>query len=120
MASGSYNAVRPAGEEVTRWVRLRVAMMGGLLLLGLALALGRAVQLQVVQAARLGLMASDQSLREMEVLARRGEILDRRGVSLASSVEVDSLWVDPSALENVPQAAAELARALPLDTQELA
>jgi cell division protein FtsI (penicillin-binding protein 3) len=119
MASGSYNAVRPAGEEVTRWVRLRVAMMGGLLLLGLALALGRAVQLQVVQAARLGLMASDQSLREMEVLARRGEILDRRGVSLASSVEVDSLWVDPSALENVHRAATDLARTLHLDAQEL-
>lgn len=120
MAATDYSASRAPGDGATRWMRLRVAMMGGLLLLGLALALGRAVQLQVVQAARLGLMASDQSLREMDIPARRGEILDRRGVSLASSVEVDSLWVDPSALENVPKAAAELARALHLDTQELA
>jgi cell division protein FtsI (penicillin-binding protein 3) len=100
-------------------MRLRVAMMGGLLLLGLGLALGRAVQLQVMQAKRLGLMAADQSSREMEVPARRGEILDRRGVSLASSVEVDSLWVDPSALGDAPRAAVDLARALHLDAQEL-
>jgi cell division protein FtsI (penicillin-binding protein 3) len=96
-----------------------VAMMGGLLLVGLGLALGRAVQLQVVQAARLGSMASDQSLHEMEVPARRGEILDRGGVSLASSVEVDSLWVDPSQLENVRRAALDLARVLHLDAAEL-
>jgi cell division protein FtsI (penicillin-binding protein 3) len=120
MGASGYSAARAPGEKVTRWMRLRVAMMGGLLLFGLALALGRAVQLQVVQAARLGLMASDQSLREMDVPARRGEILDRRGVSLASSVEVDSLWVDPSALENVHRAATDLARTLHLDAQELA
>jgi len=119
MAATGYTAAHAPTEGATRWMRLRVAMMGGLLFLGLALALGRAVQLQVMQAARLGLMASDQSLREMEVPARRGEILDRRGVSLASSVEVDSLWVDPSQLGDAPRAAADLARLLHLDTQEL-
>jgi cell division protein FtsI (penicillin-binding protein 3) len=119
MALSDYSAVRASGEGATRWMRLRVAMMGGLLLLGLGLAFARAVQLQVVQAARLGLMATDQSTREMEVPARRGEILDRRGVSLASSVEVDSLWVDPSALGDVPRAATDLARTLHLDASEL-
>ena len=77
------------------------------------------MQLQVVQAARLGLMATDQSQREMDVPARRGEILDRRGVSLASSVEVDSLWVDPSQLGDVRRAATDLARTLHLDAPEL-
>ena len=119
MASTGYSASRAPAEGATRWMRLRVAMMGGLLLLGLGLALGRAVQLQVLQAARLGLMATDQSSREMDVPARRGEILDRRGVSLASSVEVDSLWVDPSQLGDAARAATDLARALHLDGPEL-
>ena len=119
MAPSGYSAVRAPGEAATRWMRLRVAMMGGLLLLGLLLALGRAIQLQVVQATRLGLMANDQSSREMEVPARRGEILDRRGVSLASSVEVDSLWVDPSQLGDLRRAAMDLARTLHLDASEL-
>ncbi|MGO9832138.1 MAG: penicillin-binding transpeptidase domain-containing protein [Myxococcaceae bacterium] len=119
MATGSYSPVRAPGEAATRWVRLRVAMMGGLLLLGLGLALVRAVQLQVVQSAKLGLMATDQSSREMDVPARRGEILDRRGVSLASSVEVDSLWVDPSQLGDEARASVDLARVLHLDASEL-
>ncbi len=41
-------------------------------------------------------MATDQSVREMEIPARRGDIYDRRGIPLAQSVEVDSLWLDPS------------------------
>jgi cell division protein FtsI (penicillin-binding protein 3) len=119
MRRPGYSPVHAPSPGAGRWMRLRVAMMGGLLLLGLALALGRAVQLQVVQAARLGLMATDQSQREMDVPARRGEILDRRGVSLASSVEVDSLWVDPSQLGDVRRAATDLARTLHLDAPEL-
>ncbi len=119
MATGSYSPARAPGEGATRWVRLRVAMMGGLLLLGLGLALARAVQLQVIQSAKLGLMATDQSSREMDVPARRGEILDRRGVSLASSVEVDSLWVDPSQLGDEARASQDLARVLHLDAWEL-
>ena len=119
MASSGYRAAPAPDSEVTRWVRLRVALMGGMLFVGLALALGRAVQLQMFQAARLGSMATDQSQREMDVPARRGEILDRRGMSLASSVEVDSLWVDPSQLGDLRRAAVDLARTLHLDAGEL-
>jgi len=106
-------------EGTSRWMPLRVAMMGGLLLAFLGLAVLRAVQLQIVQASRLASMASDQSQREMEIPARRGEILDRRGVPLASSVEVDSLFLDPSQLGDARRAAQDLARVLHLDAAEL-
>lgn len=82
--------------ELTRWTRARVLVMGGMLMLSLGAALLRAVSLQVLQRARLTSMAADQSVREMEIPARRGEIYDRRGIALAQSVEVDSLWLDPS------------------------
>src|SRR5262249_58580096 len=81
--------------ELTRWTRARVLVMGGLLMAALGATLIRAVSLQVIQRARLASMASDQSVREMEIPARRGDIYDRRGIPLAQSVEVDSLWLDP-------------------------
>jgi cell division protein FtsI (penicillin-binding protein 3) len=105
--------------ELTRWTRARVLLMGGVLLAALGATLVRAVSLQVLQRARLASMASDQSVREMEIPARRGEIYDRRGIPLAQSVEVDSLWLDPSLVPDVAGVARELARALRIDAAEL-
>jgi cell division protein FtsI (penicillin-binding protein 3) len=105
--------------ELTRWTRLRVALMSALLLAGLSAVLVRAVSLQVLQRARLSSMASDQSVREMQIPARRGDIYDRHGIPLAQSVEVDSLWLDPSQVGDVARAARDLARLLHLDAGEL-
>jgi cell division protein FtsI (penicillin-binding protein 3) len=105
--------------ELTRWTRFRVALMAALLLAGLSAVLIRAVSLQVVQRARLSTMASDQSVREMQIPARRGDIYDRHGIPLAQSVEVDSLWLDPSQVGDVGRAARDLARVLRLDAGEL-
>ena len=105
--------------ELTRWTRARVLVMGGVLLAALAATLVRAVSLQVLQRARLASMASDQSVREMEIPARRGDIYDRRGIPLAQSVEVDSLWLDPSMVADLRRAARDLARTLRLDAADL-
>jgi len=105
--------------ELTRWTRARVLVMGGLLIAALVAVLVRAVSLQVIQRARLASMASDQSVREMEIPARRGDIYDRRGIPLAQSVEVDSLWIDPSLVGDIRPAARDLARVLRLDASEL-
>ena len=59
------------------------------------------------------------NLRVQALRAKRGEIVDRRGVKLASSVDVDSVWVDPSMLPDVRDAAKKLAKALGLDAREL-
>jgi cell division protein FtsI (penicillin-binding protein 3) len=96
-----------------------VLVMGGVLLAALAATLVRAVSLQVLQRARLASMASDQSVREMEIPARRGDIYDRRGIPLAQSVEVDSLWLDPSMVADLRRAARDLARTLRLDAADL-
>lgn len=105
--------------ELTRWTRARVLVMGGVLLAALAATLVRAVSLQVLQRARLASMASDQSVREMEIPARRGDIYDRRGIPLAQSVEGDSLWLDPSMVADLRRAARDLARTLRLDAADL-
>ncbi|HZX42085.1 MAG TPA: penicillin-binding protein, partial [Myxococcaceae bacterium] len=105
--------------ELTRWTRARVLLMGALLMAALGAAMVRAVSLQVIQRARLASMANDQSVREMEIPARRGDIYDRRGIPLAQSVEVDSLWVDPSMVGDLHRAARDLARVLRLDPAEV-
>ncbi|MCI0572185.1 MAG: PASTA domain-containing protein [Myxococcaceae bacterium] len=102
-----------------RWVRLRVAMLGAVLLCLLGVVLVRAVKLQVFERERLEGLARDQYVRHIEVPARRGDIFDRRGVPLAQSVDVDSVWVDPSLLTDVPRAARALAKRLSLDSGEL-
>jgi cell division protein FtsI (penicillin-binding protein 3) len=62
--------------------------------------------------------------QEIEVDARRGNIYDRRGAELAVSVDLDSFFVDPVALQNNKLdpvvAARALAKALGLSADSLA
>jgi cell division protein FtsI (penicillin-binding protein 3) len=106
-------------ESNTKWMRLRVKLLAAFFVCLLLAAFGRAVFLQVVERDKLRGMAQDQYVRQIEIPARRGDIFDRRGTPLAQSVEVDSIWVDPSMLPDVKQASRALARALKLDTADV-
>ncbi|MFY2560835.1 penicillin-binding protein [Corallococcus terminator] len=108
-----------APESNAKGLKLRVQLLFSLFLLLLGVAFGRAVQLQVFEQEKLRGMAQDQYVRQIEIPARRGDIFDRRGTPLAQSVEVDSIWVDPSMLPDVRQAARSLAKALKVDADEL-
>ncbi len=105
-------------ETNTRWLRLRVMLMGGLFLCLLTLVFGRAVYLQIHEQDKLRELAQDQYVRQIEIPARRGDIFDRRGTPLAQSVEVDSIWVDPSMLPDARKAAQALAKTLKLSAEE--
>jgi cell division protein FtsI (penicillin-binding protein 3) len=105
--------------RISRWIRFRVGLLAvaflGLLTLGLA----RAIKLQIVDRQRLLELAEDQYVRRIETPAMRGDIFDRRGVPLAQSAEVDSLWIDPALASDLRHASRELARYLHLDAIEL-
>jgi cell division protein FtsI (penicillin-binding protein 3) len=103
----------------SRWVRVRVVFLAMVFWALLAGVLGRAIVLQVYERERLRELAHDQYVRQIEIPARRGDIFDRHGLALAQSVEVDSIWVDPSLLPSAPSNARALARALHLDPDEL-
>lgn len=110
---------QPSSEAPSRWMRVRVSLVGFVfvaLLLGL---FARAVNLQIHQRERLQGMAQEQYLRELALPARRGDIFDRRGTPLAQSVDVDSIWVDPSMLVDPKDVARKLARALGVDQKDL-
>ncbi|HZA14402.1 MAG TPA: penicillin-binding protein 2, partial [Myxococcaceae bacterium] len=102
-----------------RGMRVRVRLLGAALLFFLAVVVARAIQLQIFERQALVEMARDQYVRNVEIPARRGDISDRRGVPLAQSVEVDSIWVDPALLPDVRRAARELGRRLHVEWREL-
>jgi cell division protein FtsI (penicillin-binding protein 3) len=103
----------------SRWVRVRVVFLALVFWTVLAGVLTRAVILQVHEGERLRELAQDQYVRQIEIPARRGDIFDRRRVPLAQSVEVDSIWVDPSLLPDHASNARILARAIHADAEEL-
>ncbi len=103
-------------------IRWRLYACGAFFMLLLAGVLARAVHLQWTQGDRLGIRARNQYLRELELSPRRGDIVDRHGRTLATSVDADSVFVVPKAAKDarekehlvIPERA--IARALGLET----
>ncbi len=106
-------------EAPSRWMRFRVVLLGMAFIATLGTMFARAAYLQVHQGAKLKAYAEDQYVREMQIPARRGDIFDRRGVALAQSADVESIWADPSQMANLKEGARSLARALHDDASEL-
>jgi cell division protein FtsI (penicillin-binding protein 3) len=102
-----------------RWLRFRTILLAFVFWGLLGGVLARAVVLQVYERDRLRELAEDQYVRQIEIPAKRGEIFDRRGVVLAQSVEVDSIWIDPQRAKNIGESSRALAKLLHLDPEEL-
>ncbi|MFM1885346.1 MAG: hypothetical protein RL026_503 [Pseudomonadota bacterium] len=74
------------------------------------LLLARAVQLQTVDAGFLASQGDQRQLRDITVLAHRGNILDRNGEPLAVSTPVDSVTANPQLLARHAEHWDKLAR----------
>ncbi|HEX9100618.1 MAG TPA: penicillin-binding protein [Polyangia bacterium] len=106
----------------TRWVQARLYFSAGLIACCFGALCWRAFVLQVREAEKLKSMAEDQYLKDVELPPKRGRILDRNGVELAASTEVDSVHVNARMLiaaDRVAETARALADALHLDRREL-
>ena len=99
--------------------RLRALFLFGVLLLGAAGLLARAVDLQLVEYKFLVNQGDARFLRDVTTVANRGSILDRNGAPLAISTPVASVWTNPAELEAVPEQYADLAKALHRNRTEL-
>src|SRR5579859_1035894 len=89
----------------------------GLWFLGIC---ARLIFLQLIHYGDFTQRASRQQQRTIEVSPVRGNIYDRNGNELAMTAQVDSVFAVPSEISSVPQAAAQLARALGADRAEIA
>jgi cell division protein FtsI (penicillin-binding protein 3) len=105
-----------------RWVQARLFFAAGLIACCFGALCWRAYVLQVREAERLKSMAEDQYLKDVELPPKRGRILDRTGVELAASTEVDSVHVNARMLiaaDRVAETARQLGDVLHLDRREL-
>jgi cell division protein FtsI (penicillin-binding protein 3) len=89
------------------------------LLLWAVLLTGRLVWLQVFRHDAYLAAAQSQQEKTVELPARRGSIFDRNGQPLAMTLDVDSVVVDPQRLQDLPEAATLLARALDINRSDL-
>lgn len=87
--------------------RVRVLLV--LFLVGLGLVVARAVELQVQRHDSLAKMAREQYLKDVQVPAKRGTVYDRTGKPLAVSVDVPSVYANPSKILDPRKAARTLA-----------
>lgn len=108
--------------RAARWIAIRIGVVAVLLAAAFAAVAVRAVQLQVIQSDKLGSLARDQYLREIELKPRRGSITDRNGVILAADAEADSVYADPQEFAPIRsrRVVAKLARTLGLEASALA
>ena len=116
-----------SAPSVDNWrvtVRSRLLVGAAMFLLWAVGIQARLVYLQVVRHDNLKERAANQSARTMDISAKRGDILDRRGRVLAYSVESDSVYGVPSEVRDADAAAARLCGALgdcsPRDSDALA
>src|SRR5499427_7666679 len=93
-------------------LKRRVTVVAGCLAFWVVGIEARLVFLQVVSRADFETRAERQRNRTQELPAKRGDILDRRGHVLATSVDADTVYAVPSEIDNAPAAAEQLCRAL--------
>lgn len=124
---------RPAGPPRPGDPNGRIRLMAVAAGVVLAVFVGRLVQVQVVQAAPLAEAALDQRAEKVVLPAKRGDILDRTGSVLATTVERRNVTVDqrivaqynvqrpdlPLSRTGIPGAAAALAPLLRLSRAQV-
>jgi cell division protein FtsI (penicillin-binding protein 3) len=111
--------MRPGPDpRTTRWISVRIALLGVSLAFGGAAVAARAFQLQVLRRDALVDEMVDQYRRQLVLKPRRGVITDRSGVLLAGSADARSVYADPSLLAkdgHGGEALRRVAAALKLD-----
>jgi cell division protein FtsI (penicillin-binding protein 3) len=105
-----------AQAQSYRW---RSGLILGLVLLGGAGLVARAVELQLLDHGFLASQGDARSMRVVKIAAHRGAITDRNGEPLAVSTPVDSVWVNPQELNDNIDQLPRLAKALKEDQQSL-
>jgi cell division protein FtsI (penicillin-binding protein 3) len=98
----------------------RIGLLFAAFLVLLLLAAGRALFLGTIKGGSLASAATSQQVSSIEVPARRGTIVDRKGVELAVSEPADDVSATPYLVKDPIRTAAKLAPILHVDANVLA
>jgi cell division protein FtsI (penicillin-binding protein 3) len=102
---------RPASRRLVALLLVFFILFGGLTV--------KLAQLQAVSPDRYAELARSQRTRQETLPASRGDLLDRNGLPLVTSVERKTIWADSRLVEDPLAAAAALSPLLKLDAEEL-
>ena len=111
--------VAPPENRTARSADRRQRFVIAIMALAGTLLTARLVQLQVFQAKRLSERANRQRSYVDVLPAAPGDLLDREGRVLATTVKTHSLYVNPEAVSDVRSTAAAFGGALKIDTEHL-
>ncbi|MDI6632066.1 MAG: stage V sporulation protein D, partial [Thermoanaerobacteraceae bacterium] len=100
-------------------VRKRLTQIFFLAAFCFLLLVARLVWLQLISGDELERSAWENRLREIKLEARRGDICDRNGKVLVTSVSCDSVGAMPVQVVNPRETAAQLARVLGMDEEKV-
>ncbi len=89
-------------------LKRRVTVTASLLALWVVGIEARLVYLQVIDRADLVKRAERQQMQTIPLAAKRGDIVDRRGRVLATSVDADTIYAVPSAIDDEAAVVAKL------------
>ena len=106
---------RNAGSRPDDWrrtIRARLAVTAIAFAAWTVCIEARLLYLQVYRHGAMVARAESQQLQTVEAPAKRGDIVDRNGRLLAYSVEAESLWADPSKVQDVEKTASLICGAL--------
>ena len=106
---------RTAGSRPDDWrrtIRARLAVTAIAFAAWTVCIEARLLYLQVYRHGAMVARAESQQLQTVEAPAKRGDIVDRNGRLLAYSVEAESLWADPSKVQDVEKTASLICGAL--------
>jgi cell division protein FtsI (penicillin-binding protein 3) len=93
-------------------LKRRLVLAAGFMAVWVAVVEARLVYLQVFRHADLAARAARQQSDTLPTPAKRGDIVDRRGHLLATSVDVDSIYAVPSEIDNGEETVARLCEAI--------
>jgi cell division protein FtsI (penicillin-binding protein 3) len=102
---------KPAKSVPVDWrvtLKRRVSVTAALLAVWVVAIEGRLVYLQVIDRADLVKRAERQQMQTIPLAAKRGDIVDRRGRVLATSVDADTIYAVPSAIDDEAAVVAKL------------
>jgi cell division protein FtsI (penicillin-binding protein 3) len=102
-----------------RWLRFRMVSILVLFLVLYVALVSRAFQLQVVSGETLGKLADRQHKKSLTLYPERRFIFDRNGQKLAATIMADSVYVDPSSIEDRRKVSSKLSSILGVKRQKV-
>ena len=102
-----------------RSMQLRIRIIGAIFVAVFLIIAARASYLQLVLAEDLSARGNQQHQRVVKLTPQRGAIYDRNGEALALSLEVKSLYANPTEIQSVDKVAEQLAKVLDITENRL-